>query len=270
MKVVACHEIFKENAQVLAVRLEAELIYPFELFPSCGLQMCERGETVVILGAHQTPDIISYYGEGLDLNFIIIQSENIESIAFCQDNREYIELLKRSTVVDWSFSNIKILKERFNINASESIFAFEFLRVPPENPDRPIDLFFVGGSRGPERGRILRAIKEKHPDLNCYFNLQNTLCNPDKLNEVIGSSKYVLNIPCYENAPLATHRINKALSCGCEVLSEYSFDKKLDDLYSDFVHFGSVMELVGSINSLPKKSNFIKFREKIKMFSHEF
>ena len=49
--------------------------------------------------------------------------------------------------------------------------------------------------------------------------------------------KIVLNIPFYEHKVLETHRINKALSCGCKVVAKKSGDETTDNLYEDYVYF---------------------------------
>ena len=49
--------------------------------------------------------------------------------------------------------------------------------------------------------------------------------------------KYVLNIPFYENSSLETHRIHRALSASCKVLSLKPYLKYEEEGYDEFVIF---------------------------------
>ena len=60
--------------------------------------------------------------------------------------------------------------------------------------------------------------------------------NPKVLTEELLNVKYVLNIPFYPRSALETHRINKALSCGCQVISQPSADSELNDRYRDYIY----------------------------------
>ena len=57
------------------------------------------------------------------------------------------------------------------------------------------------------------------------------------MTEKLKQVKYVINLPYYEKNALETHRINRALSAGCEVISVYSKDKYFNKQYSPYVHF---------------------------------
>ena len=49
--------------------------------------------------------------------------------------------------------------------------------------------------------------------------------------------KYVLNIPFYENSSLETHRIHRALSASCKVLSLKPYLKYEEEGYDEYVIF---------------------------------
>jgi len=47
--------------------------------------------------------------------------------------------------------------------------------------------------------------------------------------------KVVLNIPYYNDNALETHRIHKALACGCKVISMPSADEDTNEFYKKFI-----------------------------------
>jgi hypothetical protein len=111
--------------------------------------------------------------------------------------------------------------------------------ITPETPDwnsRPIDFFFCGASN-PERNTQLETFKKENPTARIEIDLSYSFVNPLLLLEKLKQVKYVLNIPYYQDNALETHRINRALSAGCEVVSLYSKDTFLNKQYSPYVHF---------------------------------
>jgi hypothetical protein len=260
-------EIFWENAEILAKKIGTKAHLGFPTWPRCLLEDFEEGEVVFFFGSHEQADLLSYYQEKLNLNYIIFQSENIESSAFCPESG-YVSLLKENTVLDWSYSNMEKLEERYEVCA-KGLFAFEFLQNKSVSMGRDIDVFFAGASNE-NRLNILKRIRDEYPNLNCHFDLAYNLVEPEKISKILRRTKWVLNIPYYNEAPLATHRINKALSAGCGVISPFSYDKKLDDLYSEFVHFGDIIELVNGIDHLKKKKSYAELCKKMKPLLYEF
>jgi hypothetical protein len=69
------------------------------------------------------------------------------------------------------------------------------------------------------------------------FDFNYTYTNPVVLVEKLKNVKYVLNLPFYEDNCLETHRIHRALSAGCEVVSFYSKDTYMNKQYDPYVHF---------------------------------
>ena len=80
-------------------------------------------------------------------------------------------------------------------------------------------------------------LKSKYKKKRIEFIMDGTLVNQDLLTIKLNTSKYVLNIPYYKNVILETHRINKALSCGCNVVSMKSGHPETDQLYKDHIYF---------------------------------
>jgi hypothetical protein len=81
------------------------------------------------------------------------------------------------------------------------------------------------------------------------------------LNNKLATVKYVINIPYYKNNSLETHRINKALAAGCQVISIYSSDIYLNEKYKDYVHFvNDLSDFCPLLEIFPKKdyNEFLK------------
>jgi hypothetical protein len=101
-----------------------------------------------------------------------------------------------------------------------SLFIFlTFLNTKEEEePERNIDIFFVG-SKTARREKIFHKLKEAYPNKTIEFVFDWSLSAPVNLTSKLKKAKYVLNIPYHDHNILETHRINKALSCGCQVVS---------------------------------------------------
>lgn len=223
MKVLNLHILFKENAECLAEELNTNVI--------SNLRDIEQNETVYIFGGHTDPMELMKKQIRKKLEYVIIQTENLESAVFTT-NLDYLNLLSSSKIWEWSYYNKEYLEKKYKFNI-EKIYDFKFreLQNISEKNLRDIDLFFCG-MENEYRKEILTKIKETYPTLKCFFSLNYNLTDPEQLNKILSRSKYILNIPFYKPGVLATHRINKALCCGCKVISENSCDEKLDETYS--------------------------------------
>jgi hypothetical protein len=62
------------------------------------------------------------------------------------------------------------------------------------------------------------------------------------MKSVLSNAKYVLNLPYYHDGALETHRINNALSAGCEVVSHSETDHETKVFYDDFIYFTNKVE----------------------------
>jgi hypothetical protein len=105
-----------------------------------------------------------------------------------------------------------------------------------EETERDIDILFVG-THCKKREEIFIQLQFQYPDKKIEFVFDNSLIAPIELTKKLQKTKVVLNIPFYEHKVLETHRINKALSCGCKVVSKKSGDETTDNLYEDYVYF---------------------------------
>ena len=88
--------------------------------------------------------------------------------------------------------------------------------------------------------------------------------NFSDLNKKLSQVKYVINLPYYKNNSLETHRINKALASGCQVISIPSSDIYLNEKYKDFVHFvNDLNDFCPLLELIPKKS----YKEMMKLYA---
>ncbi|MAF25076.1 hypothetical protein CL634_05820 [bacterium] len=253
----------------------------------------KKDETYLIFGAASGAAELLRIQKEFNLKYVIFQTENLKSLCFSDSvmmGASYKALLKQNLVLDWSSYNAKLMKEKYDIDVAGT-FMFEFPRretdltdeekkeyraavandntgydfllgVIDDDANRDIDLFFCG-ARNDARQAELDKIFENRNGKRCYWELSYTLCAPQSLNELLLRSKFVLNIPYYDDAPLATHRINKALALGCQVISPHSPDEELDKMYADYVHFGDVHELVKNLDELPEKRGYVDFHRRI-------
>jgi hypothetical protein len=222
MYVISFHLIFNENANILAKRLNIEYIINFEP---------KKNDLIIVFGAHNEADKLNIIQEHFGCKYIIIQTEQFESKVF--DNKYYVQLLKNNYILDWSKSNVERIKNHLDIK----VFSFYFYdNFTIKNETRPIDYFFCG-AYSPEREKMLTKFKTQNPKYVIEYDFSNNHVNPATLNEKLSKVKYVLNVPYYKNSSLETHRINKALSMGCQVISVYSSDLYLNEKYENVVHF---------------------------------
>jgi hypothetical protein len=225
MYVVSFHSIFNENAVLLSRRLGIPFIT--DLNP-------QDGDVIIIFGAQEQSDKLFYLQKMKKIHFIIIQTEQFSSSVF--DNKYYMELIENNSLLDWSRYNVERLKSKINLKVY-SFYFFDFMES--ENTEwetRPIDFFFCGAANE-ERKKILEEFKKENPTAKIEIDLSYSYTNPSLLVEKLKTVKYVINIPYYGDNSLETHRINRALSVGCEVISLYSKDKYLNKNYAPYVHF---------------------------------
>jgi len=150
-------------------------------------------------------------------------------------NKFYIELMKNNIVFDYSNISAIHLKKTYGINV-KSFHFFDFPEYKEdEEPERTIDIFFVG-TKTARREAIFNKLKEAYPNKTIEFVFDWSLSAPATLTSKLKQAKYVLNIPYHDHNILETHRINKALSCGCQVVSLYSGDKTTDEFYQDYAY----------------------------------
>ena len=241
MYVISFHLIFNENANILAKRLNVPYVVEFNPKPN---------DLIIVFGAHD--QAINLYGlqEQIKFKCIIIQSEQYESAIF--DNKYYIELLKNNYVLDWSKHNVERFKKKMDIKVY-SFYYYDFFLL--ENETRPIDFFFCG-AYSPEREAKLNQFKLQNSNMGLTFeyDFSNNHMGFNEINNKLANVKYVINLPYYKNNSLETHRINKALASGCQVISIPSSDPYLNDKYKDYIHFvNDLTDFCPLLEMVPKK-----------------
>jgi len=236
-RILCFNAIFSENAFVLSHKLKIEVVKNLKPEPNF---------TYIILGGHDKAYELDIIQQQLfpSIKYIIFQSEQLKAKVF--DNKYYLRLLQNNDVYDWSYFNYNKLKRQGY--RMKGLYKFKFLELPPDEYVRKIDLFFCG-SYSETRDKILKNIKKKYPNLTCIFDLNNSFYNQQKLTILLQRSKYVLNISFYEDNSLETHRIEKALACGCKVISHYSNDNILNEEYNDKVIFtNNIVKKISYLN----------------------
>ena len=138
--------------------------------------------------------------------------------------------IKNNLVFPFSFEISKQLKVKYEMYSHSLIF-FDFFSIEDaiEFNDRPNDFFFCG-SKNELRGKQIKRLRNNYPDKKKSTDYEYYNTSPLDLMKQLREVKYVLNIPFYENSSLETHRIHRALSASCKVLSlKPSFDYKEKD-----------------------------------------
>jgi hypothetical protein len=250
MYIVTFHPIFNENANILSQRLGIPVIQ--EMIP-------KKDDIVIVFGAHEQADKLLFIQQALNVKYIIIQTEQFESKVF--DNKYYMELIQSNPILDWSKTNVERLKSKINIKVY-GLYYYDFFLMETENKfeDREIDFFFTG-AYSKEREMIINQFIENNKNCKFEIDFSYNYKNPVELTDKLKNVKYVINIPYYRGNVLETHRINKALSLGCEVISTYSSDQSMNRKYDPYVHFVNNLNDFSLLFELERKSNYIALME---------
>ncbi len=250
MYIVTFHPIFNENANILSQRLGIPVIQ--EMTP-------KQDDIVIVFGAHEQADKLLYIQQALNVKYIIIQTEQFESKVF--DNKYYMELIQSNPILDWSKTNVERLKSKINVKVY-GLYYYDFFLVETDNKfeDREIDFFFTG-AHSKERERIINEFKESNPNYKYEIDFSYNYKNPVDLTNKLKNVKYVINIPFYRGNVLETHRINKALSLGCEVISLYSNDPGMNRKYDPYIHFVKDLNDFSLLFEMERKNDYVKLME---------
>jgi hypothetical protein len=244
IKVLSCHSIFDENALALSKKYNWPVETDFSPNPN---------DVYILFGANAMPHVLlkAQTHAPFKIYYIILNSEQIES-PFLK-NKNYIKLLKDNCVFNYSNTITKWLETNINIEILGS-FYFPFIESN-YHQKRENDVVFVG-SRSTKREVILDTLKKT--SLVVYSDFEWKHSSPEDLTNLLNKSKVVINIPYYNNNSLETHRIIKALSCGCDVISLRSSDEDLDRLFENYIYFTNdiISEVTRYFNNelKPKKS----------------
>jgi len=228
IKIISGNSIFNENAVVLSQKFGWKLETNFDPQPK---------DLYIVLGAHELAHQLLevQIRKNNSFGYVVLNSEQIHS-QFMK-NKYYISLMKKNVVFDYNTLTAQYLKETHDIKVL-SYFFFEFLKfdIKKERTERKYDVCFIG-SKNERREKILKDLQEKHQNLNFYIDFDWSHKNSESLTQILHDCKVVLNIPYYENNSLETHRIHKALACGCKVVSLKSAEDDANEFYKDYIHF---------------------------------
>ena len=140
--------------------------------------------------------------------------------------------MKKNIVCDYNTLTSAYLKETHNVKVL-SYFFFEFMKFDIKK-ERIYDIAFIG-SRTEKREKVLKDLQEKHTDLSFYVDFDWSHKASESMTDILHQCTTVLNIPYYNENSLETHRIHKALACGCKVISMPSTDEDANEFYSKYI-----------------------------------
>ena len=224
--VLTLDPIFNENAICFANKLGFEIVKDFKP---------KSKELYVVFGAHlKSPELLQIQKDlNYSFGYIILNSESQKSHFLL--NKYYLELMKKNVVFNYSHGVAEYLKE-IDIK-TYSYFFFEFMKENPD--DREYDYLFIG-SHTKFREEQIASLRQAFPYKKFYVDFNQSHRSPQSMKDILKKSIWVLNIPYYqEDQNLESHRINNAMSVGCQVVSFKSGDKDTDEFYEDYIYFSN-------------------------------
>jgi len=260
IKIISCHPIFNENAVVLSKKFSWVLENEFDP---------QAGDLYIVYGSHEMSHQLleCQYRKNSSFGYIIMNSEQINS-QFMK-NKYYIQLMKRNVVFDYNTISSDYLKKAFDVKVL-SYYFFEFMKFNNETNSKEYDITFIG-SKNEEREKLMKELQEEFQDLKFYVDFDWKHKSAESLTEILQKSKLVLNIGYYsKDRPLETHRINKAIACGCDVISTLSDDTDANDFYDEYCYMTTdikdTIHKYFNEEELEKK----KYEELVKNLSQKF
>ena len=239
--VITLDPIFNENAICFANKMGFKIINDFQPKPK---------ELYVVFGAHvKSPELLQIQKNlNFSFGYIILNSESQKSNVI--SNKYYLELMRKNVVFNYSKGVAEYLKE-LDIK-TYSYFFFEFMKEEPD--DREYDYLFIG-SHTKFREEQIASLRQAFPLKRFYIDFEGQHKSPQSMKDILKKSNWVLNIPYYQDDQnLESHRINNALSVGCQVVSFKSGDKETDEFYDDYIYFADdFVEFFKSHEVLEKK-----------------
>lgn len=225
IKIICCHYIFIENAIALSMRYK----WTFEKFKP------EVNTIYIVFGGHILFNMLLETQKRFlnRIHYIIFNSEQSNSTYL--NEPKYIQLMKQNIVLNFDVNITQYLKRVYKIY-SPALYWFEFIPCEP-NEIRTYDIAFVG-SANETRIKLMQEIKVMFPHLNIIYDFNWKYSNPNELTNLLKNTKVVLNIPFYKNNSLETHRIHKALSCGCDVISYPCSQETTNRMYEEYIYIG--------------------------------
>lgn len=225
IKIISGHAVFNENAIVMSKKFNWKLESDFDP---------QAGDLYVVFGGHELAHQLLevQFRKNSSFGYIIMNSEQIHSQFF--KNKYYLQLMKRNVVFDYNRITSDYLKKAHDVKVL-SFYFFEFMKFNNET-SREYDVTFIG-SKTEDRVKLMKELEEEFDDLKFYVDFDWKHASCESLTQILQKSKVVLNIGYYTDyRPLESHRINKALSCDCDVVSLMSDDDDANDFYKDYCY----------------------------------
>lgn len=176
----------------------------------------------IIIGAHLFPKMWTpSFGEWVIYNLEQITSET---------SNDYLSLLKKSGVWDYSQSNIGILLQS-GIKAKWCGIGYmpELTRIQPQEED--IDVLFIG-SMNERRRKVIQALLRQKVKVVSPFN-----CYGEERDKLIARSKIILNMHFYDSKVFEIVRCSYMFANKKCVVSEYGDDKELEGPFYPAAYF---------------------------------
>lgn len=186
---------------------------------------------IIIFGFHdicRNKQVLNYIK---NFTTIVYNSEQLH----IRDWAQYLNALKIIDYIwDYSINNIELLNEK-NINNTTHVplgYSKGFIIDGSIDDTRDNKTILFIGNMNTRRYQIIGKIDNLGEDV---LFLTNTWGN--KYDDYVKKNNLFLNIHYYPNPILELFRIVPLLCNGCSILSEYSYDKKLDTMYDKYVGF---------------------------------
>lgn len=228
IKILSCHPIFSENAIILSQRYNFPIEQEFKP---------QRGDLYLVFGAHEhaVPLLLAQQQMNHEFGYIIYNSEQFHSIHW--KNKYYLELCRSNPVFQYSIELSRQIKDKFKI-IPYSYFFFDYMVWNDDSllEQEHYDIVFLG-AKNEQRERIEHELRTKFPEKKILFDYDYNYTPPQKLTSLLRKTDILLNIPFYKDNILESHRINKAISCKCKVVSMYSSDDDANEFYKDYIYF---------------------------------
>lgn len=226
--IISCHAIFNEYAFSLSQRFQFELVKDFNP---------KDGDIYILLGAHEKA--VELYSAQKQMNnkigYIIYNSEQASSDYW--KNKYYTMLCKDNVVFNYSNDLAKELEKKFKIS-TYSFFTWDFLTWADIDPHERYDIVFVG-VKSDAREELHQTLLKEFPDKKILFHYDGEYVAPNKLTALLHNTDVLINYSYYKDNILATHRINKGISCNCKVVSTFSSDNDMNEYYDDYIYFSN-------------------------------
>lgn len=189
----------------------------------------EKGAVNIVFGSHRLFQAFENVSPFPD-NCIFFNLEPLQENSSEESHRRYLELLKKSLVIDYAPKNCELLER----TGSGKTFRFLFGYIPltPFRFPAPDECLCFYGLLTDRRKAILERV------MSSGIAMRGTLSNWGYERDYeICTSRAVLNISRFDNYILEVYRLWHSLSLGTPVITERGADRALADEWQKYVCF---------------------------------